>query len=435
MRNNPKRRKNHKLIFVQIVLIAALIYLSNCSNKLNKDLDSGGVQSSLIEQSLALTPPMGWNSWNGFGKKVSETIIKEIADSIVSTGLRDAGFEYIVIDDYWQGGRDPDTGRLFPDPVRFPSGIKDLADYVHGKGLKFGIYSDAGTMTCGDRPGSFGYEEIDAKLFADWGVDYLKYDYCYCPDYASENNDYQMAIERYRKMGDALKDTGRPIVFSICEWGPRSPWLWGKEVGGHLWRTSYDVYDFWDKPRNDISPIGILTSLDIAANLDRFAGPGGWNDPDMLVVGLQNTGNVKGGGCSPLEYQAQMSLWCMLAAPLMIGCDIRMMDEMTKSILLNKEIIDIDQDPLGIQGYRVYRKDGIEVFKKTLSGDRIAIAYLNRNSGGNRITTTYEEVELDPETHFIFWDVWKHAPVVQSFGSITVELKSHECQVYILSSQ
>jgi alpha-galactosidase len=361
-------------------------------------------------------------------------VIKETADAMAGSGLKDMGFTYIVIDDIWQGGRDSSTGLLYPDPKRFPSGIKALADYVHEKGLKFGIYSDAGTMTCGDRPGSFGYEEKDAKLFAEWGVDYLKYDYCYCTDYASTNNDYKMAIERYRKMGDALKATGRPIVYSICEWGPRSPWLWGKEVGGHLWRTSYDVYDFWDKPRNEISPIGVLTSMDVAADLERFAGPGGWNDPDMLVVGLKNTGNIKGGGCNDIEYRTQMSMWCMLAAPLMIGCDIRKMDATTKTILLNKDIIAIDQDVLGKQGFRVYRKDGIEAFKKPLSGNRVAIAFLNRNSTDNKVAVSYKELELDPASKFTVFDVWRHAVVKQSPGQLSVGLKPHESQVFILSS-
>jgi alpha-galactosidase len=415
------------------IILAIVISLSGCTSKKTEKTSVQSAPVSAEWQKLALTPPMGWNSWNGLGKKVSESLIMETADSMVSTGLRDAGFKYIVIDDYWHGGRDSATGLLFPDPKRFPSGMKALADYVHSKGLKFGIYSDAGTQTCGEQPGSFGFEEKDAKLFAEWGVDFLKYDYCFCNDFASENNDYKMAIDRYKKMGDALKATGRPILFSICEWGPRAPWLWGKEVGGQMWRTSYDVHDFWDKPRNEISPIGILTSLDVAANLERFAGPGGWNDPDMLVVGLKNKGNVKGGGCNEIEYQTQMSMWCMLASPLMIGCDIRNMDETTKRILLNKDIIGIDQDSLGKQGFRVYRYDGIEAFKKPLSVDRIAIAVLNRNSTGKKITISFKELELDPTANFKVYDVWKHSELKQSSGVLTADLKSHESQVFILS--
>lgn len=424
---------NFKNMLALICILTVMGSLSACTQKSpGKSIDQQ-TNVSPEWQNLAQTPPMGWNSWNGLGKKVSEKLIRETADSFVTSGLKDTGFNYIVIDDYWHGGRDSATGLLYPDPKRFPSGMKALADYVHSKGLKFGIYSDAGTQTCGEQPGSFGYEDKDAKLFAEWGVDFLKYDYCFCNDFASENNNYKMAIDRYKKMGDALKATGRPILFSICEWGPRAPWLWGKEVGGQMWRTSYDVHDFWDKPRNEISPIGILTSLDVAANLERFAGPGGWNDPDMLVVGLNNKGNVKGGGCNEIEYRTQMSMWCMLAAPLMIGCDIRSMDELTKSILLNKDIISIDQDPLGKQGFRVYRKDGIETFKKPLSGNRVAIAFLNRNSAVNKITVTYKELELDPSSVYSVYDVWKHGDVKQTPGFLAADLTSHESKVFILS--
>jgi len=422
-----------KNVVVSNLILVLLISFAGCSNNAT---DKNAVQQLPVasnDQMLAMTPPMGWNSWNPFGKNVSEQVIKETADALVSSGLKDVGFTYIVIDDIWQGGRDSITGMLYPDPVRFPSGIKALADYIHSKGLKFGIYSDAGTLTCGDRPGSFGYEEKDAKLFAEWGVDYLKYDFCYCPDYASKHNDYKMAIARYKAMGDALKATGRPIVYSICEWGPRSPWLWGKEVGGHLWRTSYDVADFWDQPRNESSPIGILTSIDVVSNLDRFAGPGGWNDPDMLVVGLNNTGFIKGGGCNEIEYHTQMSMWCMLAAPLMIGCDVRKMNEVTKTILLNKDIIDINQDSLGKQGFRVYRKDGLEAFKKPLSGNRVAIAFLNRNSRDGFISVPLEHLELDPKVTYEVYDVWKHETVKQPAGEMTANMKSHECQVFVLT--
>ncbi len=386
-------------------------------------------------EALAMTPPMGWNSWNPFGKDVNEQVIKETADAMVSSGLRDAGYIYLVIDDYWQGERDTASGTLSCNSERFPSGMKALADYVHSKGLKFGIYSDAGTLTCGDQPASYGYEENDARMFAEWGVDYLKYDYCYCPDYASLNNDYKMAIARYQAMGDALKATGRPIIFSICEWGPRSPWLWGKEVGGHMWRTSYDVGDKWDEPRNEHSQIGVLTSVDVMLDLERFAGPGGWNDPDMLVIGLNNTGYIKGGGCNEIEYRTQMSMWCMLAAPLMMGCDVTDMDDVTKTILLNKDIIDIDQDPLGNQGFRVYRKDGIEAFKKQLSGNRVAIAFLNRNSKEGKITLGYEDLELDPKIKYQVYDVWKHAEATHKESTMSCEMRSHECQVYVLTPE
>jgi alpha-galactosidase len=418
---------------VRNMAILFLLSLPGCKNDTPGKVTNSQQTISAEMPTLALTPPMGWNSWNPFGANVSEQVIKETADAFVSSGLKDAGYTYIVLDDIWQGGRDSVTGLLYPDAKRFPSGIKALADYIHSKGLKFGIYSDAGTQTCGDKPGSFGYEEKDAKLFAEWGVDYLKYDYCYCPDYASLNNDYRMAIDRYKAMGDALIATGRPIVFSICEWGPRSPWLWGKEVGGHLWRTSYDVGDKWDEPRNEHSQIGILTSIDVMGDKERYAGPGGWNDPDMLVIGLSNSGFIRGGGCTDEEYRTQMSMWCMFAAPVMMGCDVRNMSEATKTILLNKDIIAIDQDPLGKQGFRVYRKDGIEAFKKPLSDNRVAIAFLNRNSGAGKIILSYKDLELEPDAKYTVYDVWKHKEVPQNPGILSADLSSHETQVFILS--
>ena len=415
--------------FVLIFLVSAI----GCQNSANTKKEVVQAPPASEVQQLALTPPMGWNSWNPFGKNVSEQVIRETADAMVSSGLKDAGFTYIVIDDYWQGKRDTVTGVLNFNPERFPSGIKALADYVHSKGLKFGIYSDAGTMTCGDQPGSFRYEEKDAKMFAGWGIDYLKYDYCYCNDYGSENNNYREAIARYKAMGDALKATGRPIVYSICEWGPRSPWLWGKEVGGHLWRISYDVGDKWDEPRNEHSQIGILTAIDAMSDLERFVVPGGWNDPDMLVIGLRNSGYIKGGGCTDVEYRTQMSMWCMFSAPLMIGCDLNHMSDETKTILLNKDIIAVDQDPLGKQAFRVMRKDGLEAWKKPLSGNRVAIAFLNRNSTTGTVTSGYEALELDPEIKYNVYDVWKHENVKQPEGVITAKLQPHECQVFVLS--
>jgi len=420
-------------IIIGFSVLCFAILMTACTGESTDKSVTEQSQVMAVEDTLAITPPMGWNSWNPFGKNVSEEVIRETADAMVNSGLKDVGFTYIVMDDFWHGGRDSVTGLLFPDPDRFPSGIKALADYVHSKGLKLGIYSDAGTLTCGEQPGSFGYEEQDAQLFAEWGVDYLKYDYCFCPDYVSANNDYRMAIDRYKTMGDALKATGRPIVYSICEWGPRSPWLWGKEVGGHLWRTSYDVADIWDSPRNESSPIGILTSIDVAANLGRFSGPGGWNDLDMLVVGLNNTGFIKGGGCNDIEYRTQMSMWCMLSSPLMMGCDIRNMDKATKSILLNKEIIEINQDALGKQGFRVMSSDGIDAWQKRLSGDRVAIAFLNRNSTGKTVSTSWEELELDSDVRYNVYDVWEHQDVKHTSGSLSVDLKSHECQVFVLT--
>jgi len=419
-----------KTLYLSAVL--GLLLISACVDKNNKENEVNNA-ATIKSDGLAQTPPMGWNSWNAFGKEVSEEVIKQTADVMVSSGLKDLGYEYIVMDDFWHGGRDSVSGLLYEDAKRFPSGIKALADYVHSKGLKLGIYSDAGTQTCGGMPGSYGFEEKDAKLFAEWGIDYLKYDYCYVPELVSRNNDYKMAIDRYKKMGDALKSTGRQILFSICEWGPRSPWLWGKEVGGHIWRTSYDVADIWETPNNETSPIGILTSIDAAANLSRFAAPGGWNDLDMLVVGLNNNGYIKGGGCTDEEYQTQVSMWSMLASPIMLGGDIRNMSVFTKKILMNKDIININQDSLGKPAYRVFNKDGIDVYKRPLSGNRVAIAVLNRNSNLTSVNLTAKELGLEKEGNFMAYDAWEHGEVAVPKGIIAANIKSHECKVYVLS--
>ncbi len=421
-----------KLCIVSL-MVPLLFYAAGCSDNSPGKLSSGQPEAAEAFRELALTPPMGWNSWNPFGGNVNEEVIRHTADAMVSSGLKDLGFSYIVIDDIWQGGRDSVTGMLYPDRERFPSGIKALADYVHGRGLKFGIYSDAGNLTCGGRPGSFGYEEQDAKLFAGWGVDYLKYDYCHCPDYASLNNDYKMAIARYKAMGDALRAAGRPVVFSICEWGPRSPWLWGRETGGQLWRTSYDVADIWDKPRNETSPIGILTSIDVMTNLGRFAGPGGWNDPDMLVVGLKNSGFIKGGGCTDTEYRTQMSMWCMFSAPLMLGCDLRDMSPETMAIIMNRDLIALDQDSLGKQAFRVISRDGIDAWQKPLTGGRYAIAFLNRNSTGIKVKASCSDLELDEKTDWKIYDVWKHENVTGIKDGFSLMMQPHECQVFVLT--
>jgi len=332
--------------------------------------------SAQSKDNLALTPPMGWNSWNLVEANVSEAIIREIADSMAANGMLDAGYQYIIIDDFWVGGRDAQN-RLYPDPIRFPNGMKVVADYVHSKGMKLGIYSDAAEYTCGGVTASLGFEELDAKTFAEWGIDYLKYDYCHAP------NDVVVAFERYKKMGDALKASGRPIVYAICEWGQRKPWLWAKAAGGHLWRTTYDSRDTWYSHDTDMA--GIMDIFELQDGLEQYAGPGGWNDPDMLMVGLWGKGKSSSyderfKGCTFNEYRSHFALWSMLAAPLILNCDVRHLDEQTKEIILNKEIIAIDQDPLGIQGKIIYEADSIVVLSKSLNHGDVAICILNRNS-------------------------------------------------------
>ena len=310
---------------------------------------------------LALTPPMGWNSWNKFACEVNEKTIRQAADAMVISGMKDAGYQYIVIDDCWHGKRDS-LGFIHPDPLRFPSGIKALADYIHSKGLKFGIYSDVGNHTCGGRPGSRGHEYQDALTYAKWGVDYLKYDWC-----ESENLN---AIGAYTTIRDALYAAGRPVVLSLCEWGQNKPWTWAAEVG-HLWRTTGDIYNCFDCKFNYGTWFawGAMKIIDKQDSLRKYAGPDHWNDPDMLEVGNGMTVN---------EDRAHFSIWCMSAAPLIAGNDLSKMSPETHNILTNKEVIAIDQDSLGIQGFRQSKIDSVEVWYKPLKGGDWALCILNR---------------------------------------------------------
>jgi len=310
---------------------------------------------------LALTPPMGWNSWNKFSCDVTESLIRETADAMVASGLKDAGYEYIVIDDCWHGERDS-LGFIQPDPVRFPSGIKALADYIHSKGLKFGIYSDAGWQTCGGRPGSRGREYQDAQRYASWGVDYLKYDWC--------NTEGLKAEGAYLTMRDALYEAGRPIVLSICEWGDNQPWEWAGPIG-HLWRTTGDIYNCFDCEYNHgtWSSWGVLQILDMRKDIRKYAGPDHWNDPDMMEIGNGMTVN---------EDRAHFSLWAMMAAPLIAGNDLRNMSPETIAILTNKEVIAIDQDSLGVQGFKHIDDENFEVWVKPLAKGDLAVCFLNR---------------------------------------------------------
>jgi alpha-galactosidase len=282
---------------------------------------------------------------------------------MVLSGMQCAGYEYIVIDDCWQVGRDK-NGNIVVDSLKFPSGMKALADYIHSKGLKFGIYSDAGRKTCAGRPGSRGYEYQDARTYASWGVDYLKYDWCYAEE--------QSAKADYALMRDALHKADRPVLFSMCEWGANKPWNWAKDVA-HLWRTTGDIRNNWDAPYTDKGVAwggGVTVNLDLQVGLEEYAGPGGWNDPDMLFVG----NNV----LTEEEDRAHFSLWCMLAAPLIAGNDLRNMSETTQKILTNSEVIAVDQDPLGKQGYRIRDWGEFEIYYKPLQSGDIAICLFNR---------------------------------------------------------
>lgn len=388
------------------------------------------------QSQLAPTPPMGFMTWNYFGLDIHENDIKTLADAMVETGLRDLGYNYIFIDDGWQGGRD-NKNNIIADPAKFPSGMISLVDYVHTKGMKIGIYSDAAPLTCGGYTASLNFEEQDAKTFAAWGFDYLKYDYCGAPA------DWQTAISRYERMAKALQNSGRDIAFGICEWGDRSPWLWARKAGGHLWRTTADVRDKWKSHAPAGSAphelhgygAGILDILEINAGLDKYAGPNGWNDPDMLVVGLYGkkgapSTDLGGTGCTDTEYQSQMSLWCLMAAPLMITCDVRNMNEATKRILTNKDIIAIDQDPLGIQAERKLKTDLLQIFVKPLSNGDVALGILN--------TSDQEQTtEVNPKTLGIFnkrkaKDLWS-VQTMKTGKRIKVKMAAHETKVFRLS--
>jgi len=325
-------------------------------------------------QNLALTPPMGWNSWNKFACNVDENLIKEIADAIVATGMKDAGYEYINIDDCWHGDRDS-LGFIHPDPKRFPSGMKALADYVHSKGLKLGIYSDAGSQTCGGRPGSRGYEFQDAQMYASWGIDYLKYDWC--------NTEGLKAEGAYMTMSAALQKAGRPIVLSICEWGNDKPWEWGPRVG-HLWRTTGDIYNCFDciEDHGTWKSWGVMQILDKQEGLRQYAGPGHWNDPDMLEVG---------NGMPANEDRAHFTMWSMIAAPLIAGNDLRKMSKETIGILTNKEVIAVNQDKLGVQGFKYAEKDSMETWLKPLADGKWAITFLNRSNTPQKIDFNWKK--------------------------------------------
>ena len=364
---------------------------------------------------LAQTPPMGWNSWNTFGGNIHEDLIRETADVFISEGVKDAGYEYIVIDDVWEA-RERVNGRLTWDAAKFPNGIPALAEYVHSKGLKFGIYSCAGSHTCAGMPASYGYEEVDAQTFAAWGVDFLKYDFCYAPAGVD-------GPRLYQRMGQALRATGRDILFSLCEWGSHKPWEWGAKVGGHMWRTTGDINDSWAS----IVDIGFNRQ----AGLEAYAGPGHWNDPDMLVVGMYGKGNVAHGGCTDAEYRSHFSLWCLLASPLMIGCDVRAMSPTIRDIILNREVIAVNQDPLGRQGYRVGKTDWaweiVEAWAKPLHDGSIAVGLFNMGERNERrATVAWEALGLHDRRPCAVRDLWTCEDLGIFTGDFSTLVDSHD---------
>ncbi|MGW0507939.1 NPCBM/NEW2 domain-containing protein [Streptomyces olivaceoviridis] len=355
-----------------------------------------------LADGLALTPPMGFNNWNSTHCRAefNASMVEGIADLFVEKGLKDAGYQYVNLDDCWALPDRDANGKLVPDPARFPDGIKAVADYVHAKGLKLGIYTSAGTKTCDSTgfPGALGHEYSDARQFADWGVDYLKYDNC--------NNQGVDAQQRYRTMRDALKATGRPIVYSICEWGQNKPWEWASDVG-HLWRTTGDISDSWSS---------MLSILKQNLPLAPYAGPGHWNDPDMLEVG--------NGGMTDTEYRSHFSLWSVMAAPLLIGTDLRKASPATFDILGNKEVIAVDQDPLGKQGTVVSSAGGRWVVAKEMKDGSRAVTLFNESGTAQRITTSATAVGLPDADAYTLRDLWQHR-TYNTAGTIAATVPAH----------
>lgn len=348
---------------------------------------------------------MGWNSWNKFQCNVDENLLRQTADAMVQSGMKDAGYQYVIIDDCWQTARDP-KGNIVVDAQHFPSGIKALADYIHGKGLKFGIYSDAGAKTCAGRPGSRGHEFQDAIQYAAWGVDYLKYDWCYTTT--------QDARASYALMREALNASGRPIVFGMCEWGTAKPWQWAKDTG-NLWRTTGDISDLWESKDKD--RLGVLNILDLQDGLDSFAGPGHWNDPDMLEVG--------NGGMTTAEYRSHFSLWAILAAPLISGNDLRNMKPEIQEILTNKEVIAIDQDKLGREGRRVRKEGDWEVWARPIEGGGRAAVLLNRGAADLSITIQWSDLDYPSHMTANVRDLWQRKDLGKFDDSFSVQVAPH----------
>lgn len=362
-------------------------------------------QSSAQEQNLAPTPPMGWNSWNHFAEKIDARTVRAQADAMVATGMKDAGYVYINIDDTWEGQRDAkgfiQANEKFPD-------MKTLADYVHSKGLKLGIYSSPAEKTCAGYEGSFGHVQQDAQIYANWGIDYLKYDWC-----QSDGTAEDMTAE-YTKMHEALKKTGRPIVLSLCEYGWHKVWEWGGSVGGNLWRTTGDITDEYDA----MARIGFGQS-----GLEKYAGPGHWNDPDMLEVG--------NGGMTEGEYRTHFSLWSILAAPLIAGNDLTTMDPYTIDILTNREVIAVDQDPLGKQGYPLTKEGPFEVWMKPMADGSVVVGLFNRSRKTDEMTVSFPQMGI--QTNATVRDVWlrkdlgtfqdKFSAYVPTHGVVLVRIK------------
>lgn len=369
---------------------------------------------------LVRTPPMGWNTWNTFGHKISDNLIRESADAFIRLGLKDAGYEYIVIDDCWsKKQRDPETDRIVPDPVKFPNGMKAVADYVHARGLKFGMYSCAGQRTCADYPGSFDHEFLDATTFAEWGCDYLKYDFCYKPEFVE-------GPTLYRRMGLALRASGRDIVFSACNWGSDDVWSWIRATGAHLYRSTGDIVDTPASYRKIAE--SQFTKLGASA-------PECFNDVDMLTVGMYGEGLVGATGCTDADYRSQFALWCFFSAPLMLGSDIRKMNAQTLALVTNPALIKIDQDPEArppMVSYHPWNRQ-LVVLMKHLDGGKYALGFFNMDEEDAEIPATFANFGLTASSglDLVACDVQNGGEEKTYREYMRVPVPAHDCRVFV----
>ena len=373
---------------------------------------------------VTLTPPLGWNSWNTFGEDINETVVMQSADTLIDSGLAACGYNYIVIDDCWALKERGEDGRMVPDPVKFPHGMKYVADYIHSKGLKFGMYSCAGAHTCAGYPGSFDHEFIDAKTFAEWGVDYLKYDYCFHPFTIAGN-------VLYKRMAVALANSGRDILFSACSWGADETKKWIKETGANMWRTTGDINDSWRSIRE--------LSL-VAGDAIKHGSINCFPDMDMLVTGMNGKGNVGFAGCTPEEYRTRFSLWALLGSPLMIGCDIRSMDDVTRETLMNKDVLAINQDPAYNQAFDASANAAKEeneypIYVRLLDNGDYAIGVFNFSDVASSRWSTYllmDTIGL-PETTgktLLLKELWTGEERKVTNGILTDAIPPHGCKLY-----
>lgn len=381
-------------------------------------------------ENLAKTPPMGWNSWNTFATKIDENLVRETADKFIELGLKDAGYQYIVLDDGWMAMERDTAGNLIADPKKFPSGMKNLADYIHGKGLKFGLYNCAGNKTCGGYPGSRGNEYQDARIYASFDCDYLKYDWC--------NTGKMVGEEAYTTMRDALYAAKRPVVLSICEWGDQKPWKWAGPIG-HMWRTTGDIYNCFDCEHSNgtWSSWGVMRIVDMRDSIRQYAGPGHWNDPDMLEVG--------NGVMTVAEDRTHFALWSIMAAPLILGNDLRKITPEALAIITNKEVIAVNQDTLGIQGFRVKRIGDIDVWAKPLAGEDWAVAFVNRAKNASTLSLKWGELSITDDIFKKTFSPTKNVYVVRdlyekkAFGTtrkdLNVSIQSHDVLLLRLSQK